>query len=67
VTGRGFRRPRRNHRPPLGSPAWRAKFDADRERFDRWWPWWVALCVAGAVALLVLVATGNLPLWVLFV
>ncbi|HYQ69047.1 hypothetical protein [Actinophytocola sp.] len=49
-----------------GSSEWRRKFERDRARFDRWWPVWVAVCVIGAVVVLVLVATGTLPVWLLF-
>lgn len=51
----------------VGDREWREKFDRDRRRFDRWWPWWMALCAVLAVVFLVLVATGVLPVWVLFV
>ena len=53
--------------PRPGSPEWRARFNRDRERFDRMWPWMVALSAVAAVALIAAVVLGYLPLWVLFV
>lgn len=53
--------------PKPGSPEWRRRFQRDRERFDRMWPWWVALSIIVGVMLLVLIVTGVLPVWLLFV
>jgi len=53
--------------PRVGSREWRERFDRDRRNFDRAWPWWVALSILSAVVFLVLVATGVLPVWLLFV
>ena len=53
--------------PRPGDREWRAKFNRDQRRFDRIWPWWVALCIVVAGVMLALVATGVLPVWVLFV
>lgn len=54
-----------SHRP--GSREWRERFERDRRRFDRAWPWWCALCAVAAGVFLVLIATGVLPVWLLFV
>lgn len=53
--------------PRPGSRGWREKFRRDVERFDRRWPWMVALSIAAAIAFLVLIVTGVLPVWLLFV
>lgn len=50
-----------------GSPEWREGFDRDRRRFDRMWPWWVALSLIVGVTFLVLILTGVLPVWLLFI
>lgn len=50
-----------------GSREWHERFERDRARFDRVWPWWVSLCVLAAVTGIALVATGVLPVWVLFI
>lgn len=52
--------------PKPGSPEWRRRFDQDRQRFDRMWPWWVALSLIVGAVFLVLIATGVLPIWLLF-
>lgn len=58
-------------RPRPGSREWQRQFDADRARMDRFHRWWFPLCVVasivGAVTVIVLVALGKIPLWVLFV
>jgi hypothetical protein len=51
----------------VGSREWQADFERRRRRFDQMWPLMVALSIAAAVTTLVLVATGVLPLWVLFI
>lgn len=50
-----------------GTPQWRARFQRDQDRFDRIWPWWMALCVILAVITIILVIAGVLPAWLLFV
>jgi hypothetical protein len=56
---------RNNPRP--GSREWHADFERRQRRFDRMWPWMMALSAVAAVALIAAVALGYLPLWVLFV
>jgi hypothetical protein len=51
----------------VGSREWHAQFDRERRRFDRVFPFMAVLAVVCAVAMIVLVATGVLPLWVLFI
>lgn len=58
-------------RPRPGSPQWQREFDAERARMERFHRWWFPVCVAasvvGAVLVIVFVAIGKLPFWVLFV
>lgn len=55
------------NRHPLGSREWRAKFDADRRRFDRAFPIFFVLAgllaIGTTVAVIVLTANGTLPGW----
>ena len=52
---------------PVGDRIWRRRFDRDRRRFDRTWPWMVALAALGAIVFVALIALGYLPLWLWFV
>ena len=54
-------------RPRLGSREWHAEFERRHRRFDQMWPWMVALSAVGAVAFLILIVLGYLPVWLLFV
>lgn len=56
---------RSNHRP--GTREWYRQFEEDRRRGELVLRWcWVG-GIVGAIATIVLVATGYLPLWVLFI
>lgn len=56
-----------SNRSRLGSREWHERFQRDLHRFDRMWPWWIALSILAAIAFIVLIVTGVLPIWLLFV
>lgn len=53
--------------PRVGSREWHARFEREQRNFDRIWPWWMALSIVTAITVIVLIATGVLPVWVLFI
>lgn len=55
-----------SRRPPLGSREWHEQFRREQARFDRAWPWMVALAVIVSAVTIYLVVIGVLPVSVLF-